>query len=200
MEGRDAEFTVDRKLLFPSCLPQPSVSFPFPIPPHHFLPFPLDRSDRQRPFPLDGSRQDRDRRAAAASPSSLKPRFPSLAESAPPPPWAAAGSPIGGVAGSASLGRLVLPRRPPPRDPASPGPPRARPPPPHLIPRTLGHCLLARRRIRLPRLCGGPPTGRRCRGPAAPAGEVGFFYQFFLPTKFFTQTFLSFDFDSIFLF
>jgi len=40
--------------------------------------------------------------------------------------------------------------------------------------------------------------GRRCRGPAASAGEVGFFYQIFLPTKFFTQTFFSFDFDAIF--
>jgi len=49
-------------------------------------------------------------------------------------------------------------------------------------------------------LCGGPPTGRRCRGPAASAGEVGFFLyiKFFVPTKFFTQIFFSFDFDAIF--
>ena len=67
---RDAEFTVDRKLSNSRSIsisflcPQPSPS-PFPL--THFLPFPLDRSDRQRPFPLDGSRRDPDRRATAAA-------------------------------------------------------------------------------------------------------------------------------------
>ena len=68
--ARDAEFTVDRKINNSRSI---SISFmcpaafPSPFPLAHYLPFPLDRSDRQLPFPLDGSRRDPDRRATAAA-------------------------------------------------------------------------------------------------------------------------------------
>ena len=144
----------------------------FPSPSPHFSPSPFPL-----PFPPTLSTdRDPDRAAAGApprrcrrSPSSPEPR--SLPSPEPRSP--------------SSLGRRGLPHRRrrwirlprPPRAPSAdarsrlPWAAARSPAAAALDPALPGRCLLARRRIRLPRLCGGPPTGRRCRGPAASVGR-----------------------------